>query len=111
MFRLIVRLFALIGFLVVVLLAGGGYLLYRIAGQQATLTDAIVLELDLERPLAEHAPTAPGPELFFGSQTSMRDVLDALERARTDSRVKGVLARLGGDEIGFAQAQELRDAV
>jgi len=38
-------------------------------------------------------------------------VLDALERGGNDARVKGLYARLGGDTLGLATCQELRDAI
>ena len=41
----------------------------------------------------------------------MRDVLDGIETAAGDPRVKGLLARVGDDELGLGKIQELRDAV
>ena len=106
MLRFIVRLFAFIGFLVVAAVVAGVVLVTR---HEPTLPDAIVLELDLKQPLAE--ANTDKLARFFGRETTMRDVLDTLERGRRDPRVKGVLAHMGGDSIGFAQAQELRAAM
>lgn len=49
--------------------------------------------------------------MILGTQPSLRDIVDALEAAETDPRVKGVLARVGSDDIGFATAQQIRDAI
>ncbi|MGQ9366029.1 signal peptide peptidase SppA [Azospirillum sp. A39] len=107
MLTFIVRLFALLGFLVV---AGIAALVYVVLDHEGpAMADAVVLDLDLDRPLLDAPPS--GSLAFLGSETTLRDVVEALERARSDPRVKGVVARLGSDEIGFAQAQELRAAV
>ncbi|MCW2236450.1 signal peptide peptidase SppA [Azospirillum canadense] len=106
MLRFIVRLFAAIGFLVVAAIVAAVVLVTR---HEPTLPDNVVLELDLKGPLAEGGAERFGG--FLGHETTLREVLDTLERGRTDPRVKGLLAHFGGDGIGFAQAQELRGAI
>ncbi|MGF7175323.1 signal peptide peptidase SppA [Azospirillum doebereinerae] len=106
MLRFLVRLFATIGLLVVIALVAGVTLAVR---HQPSLPDAVVLDLDLTRSLSEGGSDRLGG--LLGHEASFREVLDALERGRGDPRVKGVLARLGGDSVGFAQTQELRAAV
>ncbi|WP_247888906.1 S49 family peptidase, partial [Azospirillum brasilense] len=106
MLRFFVRLFALIGFLVVAAVVTGVVLAVR---HEPSLPDTVVLELDLRDPLAEGSVDRLGS--FLGHETTFQEVLDALERGRTDPRVKGVLARFGGDGASFAQVQELRAAV
>ncbi len=106
MLRFIVRLFAVIGFLVV---AGIVTAVVLVTRHEPALPDAIVLDLDLKGPLAEAGTARLGG--LLGHETTLREVLDTLERGRRDPRVKGMLARFGGDGIGFAQAQELRAAV
>lgn len=106
MLRFIVRLFAAIGFLVVAAVVAAVVLVTR---NEPTLPDSVVLELDLKGPLAEAGTERFGG--FLGHETTLREVLDTLERGRTDPRVKGLIAHFGGDGIGFAQAQELRGAI
>ncbi|MGY0831485.1 signal peptide peptidase SppA [Azospirillum argentinense] len=106
MLRFFVRLFALIGFLVVAAVVTGVVLAVR---HEPSLPETVVLELDLRDPLAEGSVDRLGS--FLGHETTFQEVLDALERGRTDPRVKGVLARFGGDGASFAQVQELRAAV
>lgn len=107
MFTFLVRLFALIGFLIVAVVVTGVVLYWR---SEPSLPDAIVLELDFERPMVE-APGGGLDSLLGHGDATLRDVLDAVERGRTDPRVKGLVARFGGDTIGFAQAQEIRAAI
>lgn len=106
MLRFFTRLFATIGLLVVAALVGGAFLAIR---HQPSLPRGVVLDLDLTHSLGEGGEDRLGG--LLGHDASLRDVLDALERGRKDPRVKGVLARLGGDQIGFAQTQELRAAI
>lgn len=72
-----------------------------------------VLELDLERPLVESTPADPVARVLTGGGgQTVADVLAALERARTDDRVAGVIAHVGGAGAGgMARTQELRDAI
>ncbi|CAO3421119.1 signal peptide peptidase SppA [Azospirillum endophyticum] len=104
--RFFVRLFALIGLLLV---AGAVTVVVLAVRHEPTLPDAVVLELDLTKPLAESDSGKIGS--LFEHQTTLRAVLDALDGGRRDPRVKGVLARFGDDSVGFAQTQELRTAI
>ncbi len=104
--RFFVRLFALIGLLLV---AGAVAVAVLVVRHEPTLPDAVVLDLDLTKPLAESDSGKIGS--LFEHQTTLREVLDALDGGRRDPRVKGVLARFGDDSIGFAQTQELRTAI
>src|SRR5690349_13845713 len=109
--RFLLRLFALIGIVTVLALVGVGVAVWRVAVSQPALPETIVLSADFGRGLAEGAGQEPLAELVFGSKETLRDVLDALERAGNDPRVKGIFARLGGDSLGLATCQELRDAI
>ncbi|MBP2303851.1 signal peptide peptidase SppA [Azospirillum melinis] len=104
--RFFVRLFALIGLLLVV---GAVAVVVLAVRHEPTLPAAVVLELDLTKPLAESDDGKFGS--LFEHQTTLREVLDALDGGRRDPKVKGVLARFGDDSIGFAQTQELRTAI
>ena len=48
---------------------------------------------------------------MFGEKPTLRDFLDAIERAGDDPRVKALYVQLGQDGMGLATAQEIRDAV
>lgn len=70
-----------------------------------------ILEVDLERALPETPPD--DPFAVFGGERplTLRDVVDALEKAGDDPHVVGLVARLGAAPIGVAEIQEVRDAV
>ena len=73
--------------------------------------DQVILEINLEQGVAEYVPEDPFAKLFADEVRSLRDVVGALDAAASDDRVLGLLARGGGAPMGFAQAQEIRDAV
>jgi protease-4 len=106
--KVIVGILAAIGAMSVVFTLLG--LAAAACGGKGSVASRTVLELNLERGLAEARPDNP---LAFmrRSQPTLRDVVEALERAGDDDRVKGVVARVGAARLGIAQVQELRDAV
>jgi protease IV len=71
----------------------------------------VILELDLRRGLIEMTPEDPIGALLRRDDLSVRDVVDALRRAETDDRVRGVVAHVGAGGIGMAQAEEVREAI
>jgi protease-4 len=109
--RVIVGFFAAIGFLVFALfvIAIGVWLFA--GGREKPISEANLLMLDLTRPLADTAPDDGLGRLLLGEEARLRDVLDGIERAGEDRRIKGIVARLGDGALGTAQIQELRDAI
>lgn len=73
--------------------------------------DGTVLELDLDKGVAEKPPTDMPGRLMRRNAVVLRDVTDALRRASGDDRITGLVARVGNGGLSVAQAQELRDAV
>jgi protease IV len=74
-------------------------------------TAPIVLELDLTEGIIESRPADPVGAVMARHRLVLADVIEGLRRAREDSRVVALLARLGGKPIGLAAVQELRNAV
>ncbi len=70
-----------------------------------------ILEADFEQEFVEYVPDDPVARAMLGKAPVVRDVVEALERAADDDRVVGLVAKIGGGGPGFAQAQEIRDAV
>jgi protease-4 len=64
--------------------------------------------------LAGEMPEAPAPSfggLIESRATSIRGLVEAVDRAAHDGNVKGLLLRLGSLDAGWARVQELRDAL
>src|SRR5579884_1125369 len=109
--RFVLGLFAAIGIAAVLAIVGAGIAVWRIAASRPALPDAIVLDADLGRGLAEGPAQDTLSELVSGSRQTLRRFLDALERGGEDSRVKGIFVRLGEDNLALATCQEVRDAI
>jgi protease IV len=71
----------------------------------------LILELDLADGIVEGQPADPVSALLSMRRTNLRDVLGGLRRARTDPRVRALIVKIGGQRLGLAMAQELRDAI
>lgn len=111
MMRVLVRIFAVFGFLVMLLVGGAIAIGIALAPGKPSLPENIVLEFDFERPLAETEADDPFAGLVAGPDLSVRSVVDALDRAGRDPRVKGLVAKVGNSTMGIGGTQELRDAL
>ncbi|HEY8478845.1 MAG TPA: signal peptide peptidase SppA [Spirillospora sp.] len=70
----------------------------------------LILELDLVDGIVDTTPSDPVSAILAMRKTHLRDVLDGLRRARSDSRVRALVVKVAGG-IGLALVQELREAV
>ncbi len=70
-----------------------------------------VLEIDFERKFVEQRGSDPVSRILGGDDATVGDLIAALERARTDDRVLGLVGHIGAGDYGMAITQELRDAV
>jgi len=109
--RFVLGLFAAIGIGAVLLVIGISIAVWWAVASRPSLPGSIVLTVDFGRGLVEGKGQEPFSELLFGKKQTLRGFLEALERAGDDSRVKGLYARFGGDSIGIAKGQEVRDAI
>jgi len=109
--RVVVGFFAAVGFLTVLLVVGAVLLVGGLKPKVTPLANNIILSVDLTKGLAEGPSEEQLLRLLVGVEPTLRDVLDAIEAGSNDPRVKGLLARLGDDELGLGKIQELRDAV
>jgi protease IV len=71
----------------------------------------LILELDLTQGMAEGPPADPLNAVLSRHKVRLSDVLDGLRRAGEDDRVQGLIAKVGGQPIGLATVQELREAI
>ncbi|MFI6815361.1 signal peptide peptidase SppA [Nonomuraea sp. NPDC050328] len=74
-------------------------------------TAPLVLELDLTEGLTAGPPADPLSALLSMRKPRLADVLSGLKRARQDPRVKALIVKIGGNPLGFATVQELRQAI
>ena len=111
--RFIVRVLAVIGGAVVLMVVASVIsltMLFRATGG-ARIPDKTVLEINFEQDFIEYSKDDSVTGIFLLQTPTIRDVLDALEQAATDTRVVALIARVGRNSLGLAQIQEVRDAV
>jgi protease-4 len=108
--RLAVTLLALFGGFFLLLLFAFALLIFA-AGGKPPLPAKILLEANLEHSAIEDVPDDPAAKIMLEQTPVIRDLVEALEKGSTDSRVAGLVGRFGGSSLSLAQAQEIRDAV
>ena len=105
--RWFTRIFMTIG-LTVVLLAGVGVVIALLARDR--VPERTVLLIDFEQAAIEAVPQDTFARLALSDRIVVRELVDALDAAAGDDRVKGVIARIGGGHP-MAMTQEFRQAV
>ncbi len=97
---------------VIALIVGGLTLVVaHFKGKTAQLPEDIVLTADLTGGLVDGAEPSPLSRVLFGQKTTLRDFIDALERAGDDPRVKALYLQIGDDSLALPKIQQLRDAI
>jgi protease-4 len=108
--RLVVGALAVVGLLTLLVAGGLATVGWRLAvGEEPEVPSDAVLVLDLRQGVVERAPTS-----FFGEfdgEVVLHRAIAAIDAAAKDSRVAALAARLGGEPLSYAHAQELRAAV
>ena len=74
-------------------------------------TAPLILELDLTDGLPEGPVTDPLSAVLSRRKVRLTDVIEGLRRARQDDRVRALVVKVGGGQIGLARMQEIREAV
>ncbi len=71
----------------------------------------VILEADFEQGMIEQVPDDGLARVLMIKKMRVRDVVEALQKASHDDRVKGLVARVGQSGVRLAQVQEVRDAI
>lgn len=110
MFKTLIRRTCLTlgGLMLFIILLG---ILGGIAGGSKTLPKDMILTLNITDPIGEtrHGRSLADP--FAAPGATVQDVIETLDRAAVDDRVKGLLVSLDNGGIELAHIQELRAAV
>jgi len=76
--------------------------------QASSMPKAIVLGLDLRESVTDSPSTTP---FNFGGGVSVTEIVEKLDAASRDDKVKGVYIRAATSDIAPAHAEEIRDAI
>ncbi|OFW82856.1 MAG: hypothetical protein A2018_00455 [Alphaproteobacteria bacterium GWF2_58_20] len=111
LYHFVIGIFAILGVVVALAMVSAGLFIYRSMETPATPAPDLVLTATLEGPMEESAGGDPLQGLFHGSPASFGMMVDALDVASADPHIKGILLDVGRSELGFAQNEELRQAL
>jgi protease-4 len=109
--RLVIGLLAVIGGLAVIAFLVVVIGLAAVVPARKSIPEKVILEMDFEKPLVEYVSEDPLSRALMREVMTVRDVVEALERASSDKRVVGLVAKVGSAGMGMAVIQEIRDAV
>ena len=116
--KFLVRVFTVIGVVASVSMALGGFAVWETMNHpqpSPKAPDTMVLTLDFTRPIVEQehgvSPFSLAGLTENDEETSLLTILRALDRAKDDPRVKGVVARFGATPPHLVHAQEIRAAL
>jgi len=76
-----------------------------------SLPDQMVLYMELEGGMGDLPRESSLVDPFKKNNKTVKNYIDALDRARMDSRVEGIYAKLGNGHLSVAHIQELRSAI
>ena len=75
------------------------------------LTDRSVLRLRVEGNISEYAPATAFEQFFDNRPLQFHELVDAVQKARIDPKIEGMHLQVGISTLGWAQTQELADAL
>ncbi|MDE1900155.1 MAG: signal peptide peptidase SppA [Alphaproteobacteria bacterium] len=112
MFKFLARCFAVIGFLAVAVCVTGAVVAWYTQKQQQTEPAKVVLSLDFDSPIVEQGDGSPlDLALDESSPVALLDIVRAIDAAKDDPHVVGIVARFGSEQPSLIQAQEIRAAL
>ncbi|MGC1456214.1 MAG: signal peptide peptidase SppA [Nitrospirota bacterium] len=95
-------------FIVLILMIAIGLYYWVFTGR---VPKQVILEADFEKGMIECVPDDGLARFLMTKKLLVREVVEALQKASRDDRVKGLVARVGQSGVRLAQVQEVRDAI
>jgi protease-4 len=96
---------------VLILVFFAGLAGYAKSSQKPTVKDGSYLVLSLAGAIVDYPIGGLSSQLFGGGPGSQALLLENLEKAAVDDRIKGVVLKIDNSTLGFAKLEELRNAV
>ncbi|MFI5394727.1 MAG: signal peptide peptidase SppA [Candidatus Binatia bacterium] len=97
--------------LILLVLVAGGVMIARRALRGPVVPTGSYLILDVSGRYVEAPPQDILGRLLRRSERTLIDLLTTIREAHVDKRIKGVIIRISRLEIGWAKAQDVRDAL
>lgn len=109
------------GKIALVIVLGGGLMVFLVGcilliglltPSKPKVDNDVVLEIKFQGDMPESSTDDPLLKLIGGgAQTSFRDVLANINRAKTDNHIKGILLLIDNPTLGLGRIDDLRDAL
>jgi len=109
--RIIGRIFAFIGFTVVLGAIVGAFTVSRLLPAHEPLPDKMVLNYDFSAMVSENYQPDELALAMGDTQVSLRILVSAIDRAAKDPRVTGLIADVSDVSLNLAQIEEVRAAL
>jgi protease IV len=109
--RFLARIFAFIGFSVVLSVVLGVVSFFMWRPETPELPARMVLQLDFTKPVPELPSGNPVASLLGENELNLRQIVNAIDRATKDERVQALFADLSEVALAPAQLEEVRAAV
>lgn len=102
----------LLGFMIIISMLISLYTVTKLTNTaKVVMPDEMVLLLDFKDGIRETHADASLTDPFAGDDLTLRHYIAAIEEAKNDDRVKGILARLRGGAFSPAHVQEIRKSM
>ncbi len=111
MLQFFVRIFAVLGFAATLLVLVSVLVVVHSITYTPRAPKNMVLLLDFTQPIVDQSQSSPFDLAFHQDATPMLDIIRAIDMAKTDGHVKGIIARFGSTQPTLVQDQEIRDAI
>lgn len=109
--RFFVGLLASLGFLTLLSSIGIGLIVWAVLSDEEELPERMILTMDLRDGLDEKTGGGSLSVLDLGHSLTLAETVLAIDRASSHADVAGLIARVDGSGPGFAQTQEIRNAI
>lgn len=111
MLLFLARAFTVIGIIASMLLLAGILLAMHARQRAPEEPENVILTLDLDQPIVEQSEPSPLQLAIHEDTTPLLTILRAIDQAKEDPHVKGLIATFGSTQPSLAHAQEIRAAL
>jgi len=105
------KIFAVIGVVSLLIVLFVFAALFYVRSSRTSIASKTIIEMDLRDGVGQYYPPGASLSFLLKKQPDVVAVARAIDAAGRDKRVAGLIGRVGGEQIAFADAQEIRDAV
>ena len=99
------------GALILVAILGIALLWIALRKGEPTIRDNSVLALRVAGSLPDYSPDDPFKRFFGGPDQSLTGLVMQFKKAKVDNRIKAILLDIDTSGVGWAKAEEIRDAI